>query len=714
MIIRISQAAVLLFLCICVNGAFSLNAQEAEDKPAQETELSSDVKTTDLQEYVVTAKNAYYKDGVLKVYPSKRDKERASSGFELLQYLQLPQLIYTAGSNTITHISGSLAYYINGIPASESEVMSLNIEDVKNVEYMDFPQDPKFGHNQHVINFILTKYKHGGYTRIQQSDNLTDLGNTSRLYSKYTINDLSFDLNVLSSNSKTNTLREEKNVKYLFEDNQGKEVFFNQETNLISDNNFSNYIPVSFRIQLAKPKYLISNTINYQHNGHPDNERLLGTEYSGVISENSKSGSRSSSYSNSVSWNGLYRFSLPESWFLYVTPSFEYNHNKQFRISNSGVETLPDVVYKNREKNYIVNYAASASKSFQWIHTLYFGVQGSNSWYYIDYLGTSVATSKMNRFDLTGYAGYNYNYDNRLFVGVRGGCSYSRSENDGIPQSACYPFASLDFNYNISEKQNLYVSGSYSPSFVPISCLNTSAIQVGDFLYVKGDENLKTGHVANAVLSYSFMPNNMFRLGLLGSYEGAYNYIAYKYDLYEPGKGVLSIYDNVGDFHSAMLILNFGINNIANRLSLSLSPSLTIENETGLYANTLLNWQGRVNATCFLDKGFTVTADFNTPRKSCRAGILTKYNMSYSIGGKWSWKGLHLQLNLYNIFGGIKWSEKRAFNSRYYQTASETRSFSARPRVNLSVTYTFSYGKKVRHDDEVGTPSKGSSGAIGY
>lgn len=102
-------------------------------------------KVTDLQEFVVKAENAYFKDGILTVIPTEKEKNSAISGNDLLRYLQIPTLVYDHNTDKINHMDGSLAIFINGEQTTEDEVRNLKADDVTRVEYMDFPSDRASG-----------------------------------------------------------------------------------------------------------------------------------------------------------------------------------------------------------------------------------------------------------------------------------------------------------------------------------------------------------------------------------------------------------------------------------------------------------------------------------------------------------------------------------------------------------------------------------------
>ena len=72
-------------------------------------------KVTDLQEFVVKAENAYFKDGILTVIPTEKEKNSAISGNDLLRYLQIP----------------TLRYYYRPMPFNFSHMCNLGAKEAK-------------------------------------------------------------------------------------------------------------------------------------------------------------------------------------------------------------------------------------------------------------------------------------------------------------------------------------------------------------------------------------------------------------------------------------------------------------------------------------------------------------------------------------------------------------------------------------------------------
>lgn len=669
-------------------------------------------KVTDLQEFVVKAENAYFKDGILTVIPTEKEKNSAISGNDLLRYLQIPTLVYDHNTDKINHMDGSLAIFINGEQTTEDEVRNLKADDVTRVEYMDFPSDPRFGHRPHVVNFVVRKYLYGGYTRIQTEEALTQFSNFSNVYSKFSIKDLTFDASAQFLGSNSTFSRDEAATTYRFKDENGKDAFLREETRLSHDIDKMNVIPVTLRIKYSKPTHIISNTIGYRFSGHPEKSSIYNTEYSGIYSDITSSSTTRRSHSNEVSWKGNYVFFLPRDWYLQIEPGLAHTHSNERRTSNSGIAGLDEILYANKENSYIANLSFNATKRFSKRHGVYLLASGAHAWYDINYNGTTPTQTDKKLLNMNYILGYYYNSGN-FSAGFAGGYVYNRSSQEGFIRSESSPYLGINAYYTPNSKQSFSISASYNNSVPGASDTSSEIIQVNNFMYVTGDPDARETKNVNAFLSWSWIPMNMIRIGLTGSYFGNYGRLAPEYVPYANGTAILQKNGNNGDSHDFSLDLNFGLNNIANCLSITLRPILSYYSQTGTYAKNLLIFEYRANIDCLLGNGVSLFASIIGPRKYYSSGTLTRFSTSYSLGVRWRWRNLNVNLNLRNIFGGSDWGTKKFFESEYYSNSSLT-ALSVNYQANLTLTYTFSYGKKRIEHDEINGLNGAGSGAISF
>lgn len=129
-------------------------------------------QAVNLDNVSVEADNAHlYADRSVFI-PTARQKNASQTGVDLLSHMALPQLGLISGSDVSTNSGKHVDIFIDYLPASESDLRAMRTEDVKKVEYYQFPSDPRFQGDKYVINFVMQKYEYGGYIKTFGHTNL--------------------------------------------------------------------------------------------------------------------------------------------------------------------------------------------------------------------------------------------------------------------------------------------------------------------------------------------------------------------------------------------------------------------------------------------------------------------------------------------------------------------------------------------------------------
>lgn len=133
-----------------------------------QTESTDSIKTQELNEVVVEASNQQTNATSSTYIPMARQKNAASDAISLLSQMAIPQLSVDPASQSIKTVSGqAVSIFIDYVAASAQDLSGMRTTDVKKVEYLVYPTDPRFRGAQYVINFIMQKYVWGGYTKIK-------------------------------------------------------------------------------------------------------------------------------------------------------------------------------------------------------------------------------------------------------------------------------------------------------------------------------------------------------------------------------------------------------------------------------------------------------------------------------------------------------------------------------------------------------------------
>jgi hypothetical protein len=147
-----------------------------------------------LDEVVVEASNQSTNSTSSTYIPLSKQKNSATDAISLLSQMAIPQLEVQPGNFNVKTISGqNVALFINYVAATQQDLSGLRPTDVKKVDYLLYPQDPRFKGAHYVINFIVQKYEWGGYTKITADKWFGVNRNEGAIYSKFAHKAMTFD-----------------------------------------------------------------------------------------------------------------------------------------------------------------------------------------------------------------------------------------------------------------------------------------------------------------------------------------------------------------------------------------------------------------------------------------------------------------------------------------------------------------------------------------
>ena len=127
--------------------------------------------------------------------PSQRQKNASQTAIDLLVRMAVPQLNTRLGSSAVTTASGQpVAIYIDYVPATKAELKMMKVTDVKTVEYLEYPSDPRFQGNRFVINFRMIKYEYGGYVKTLGVENFIANSGFIQANARFVKNKMTYDI----------------------------------------------------------------------------------------------------------------------------------------------------------------------------------------------------------------------------------------------------------------------------------------------------------------------------------------------------------------------------------------------------------------------------------------------------------------------------------------------------------------------------------------
>lgn len=121
------------------------------------------------------------------IYPTRQQREAATSGYSLLQQLGLPHIRIDAAAHTIAALNatGTIEVRINDVAATKDDLLSLDMQAVEAVEFIDHP-DVRYGEGVAYVINIKVKHPVSGYALgADLSQALTHRRGDGSLYAKW-------------------------------------------------------------------------------------------------------------------------------------------------------------------------------------------------------------------------------------------------------------------------------------------------------------------------------------------------------------------------------------------------------------------------------------------------------------------------------------------------------------------------------------------------
>ena len=293
------------------------------------------IKTQQLDEVVVEARNQRLGAEVSTYIPTSKQKNASQTATDLLNRMAIPQIKISANDD-ITDLAGkSIDVFIDFLPASKEDLQGMRLQDVKKVEYYDFPSDPRFQGKAHVVNFVMQKYEYGGYVKAFGWENTSNAGQVS-LYSKLQYKRMTFDIATGYF-----YLRQEHTGGDIYEtfrlpQSDGNVDVF-ERNSIQSDGKLrKNLFWPTFKALYSSDRITIQNVIGASFDHSPSNNSSGFVEYLPAISDRIDYSQSSSNRINSLSYNGYWNFILNDKNTITFSPRYAYSHTNTSSFYTEG------------------------------------------------------------------------------------------------------------------------------------------------------------------------------------------------------------------------------------------------------------------------------------------------------------------------------------------------------------------------------------------
>lgn len=674
-----------------------------------QTETPDSIKAQELEEVVVEGRNQRLGAEVSTYIPTSKQRNASQTAADLLNRMAIPQIKISA-NNDITDLAGkSVDVFIDFLPATKEDLQGMRMQDVKKVEYYDFPSDPRFQGKAHVVNFVMQKYEYGGYVKAHGWENTSNAGQIS-LFSKLQYKRMTFDIAAgyfyLNQNHtggdvyETFRLPQSDGSVNVFERNsiQGKGKWIKNQ-----------YWP-TFKALYSSDKITILNVVGASFDHTPRNNSSGFIEYTPAITERVDYSQNSSSHVNSVSYSGYWNFILNDKNTINFSPRYAYSH------TNTGslyTEVGSDEFYNaarddshqfsgNLTYTHSFGKLGSLNAMFQTIitsnSTSYYGTANTSDNARTYRVGPGVQYS-LSIGKVYGMVGFGYHWDRQKYLDYK--------------DDSAAPWIDFSLQYAPNDRHSIRGEFHHMKSIPSSSYRSAAIIQSNPLMSYTGNPNLISYGSYDAGVNYSFIPSNKFSLSAFASTWIVDN--RYVYDYVPSGTGILRTIRQPGGGYSQWTYGAYAsLRLFDGKLQLTAQLTGTSVHNGEPYNLDKTNINYAFQATYYLGN-WNFSGLYYSPQgfpDGCMVGTWMKTKSYYRIAAGWSNSSWNLQLQFAN-FARWNWrSNKSIMHSRYYDRIEQTYSINDHALARLSVTYTFGFGKKIQQGDEASQQSGVNSGIL--
>lgn len=644
--------------------------------------------------------------------PTPTQKNASQEAADLLRRMAIPQLVINPGDNSIKDVFGnSVPVYINYHEAQPEELKGMKMTDVRKIEYIEFPTDPRFKGEERVVNFIVQEYEYGGYSKASESFvTISGIFNSTNVFSRFTYKKMTYDIYAGSDNQDFHHAGTD-NTAFFCLDDRGTPLTLTRKEVLKEAETRTNEYPLTARASYYSPHFTARNTLSFTHYSSP-RQTSSGDLKVSVSPERGFTYSRSNpDRNNTVYYNGSFWGTIGSKASFDITPTFRHTHRND--VSSYEATLLNTMIFNQvAENTYNWGIQANARIGLGTKSQLSLFISGGQNINKLEYQGTNNAYDSYYNSYIGGFLRYRYQAK-KISLSTYLGYTLDHHSMNQITTNGADPRAGVDFWLSISRKSQISGHLSFQSTTPDISMKANDIVQSNEYMYFTANPELENWRNLKTNLSYNYYRNNSFSLAAFTGYEHDFNRVATIYLPYKGGSALLRDYINEGSYIRYYVGMSANYKLLNNSLQLYANITQNAYEITGENKDSYYPFRIQLQAVYYW-KSFNILAAWTNPQNR-----LTE-NSNYIIRGRnfqmlsigWGNGSWTVNLSAKNIFNkGWRyetWEKQTPLYSEYKTVYSP----SPHASLNLSVTYTIGYGKKVQRGNEVGGQGSAPSAII--
>lgn len=639
--------------------------------------------TEKLAEVVITGDGQIEMGNKTLLIPTQLEKKHSANGFNLLYLMQTPELEVSPRTRSITtHNGGEVVLCINGMEALPEDVASLSSKNIRTIEYIRTPSG-KYAGKAGLVNFVTVKMNYGGNVYLSASEGLAYKSGEYLAFA-----DFNKKRNTLSITATGDWHRDhsytEGNDIFSFSDNSVLGRNYKDESQFKKNNNQT----VRLRLSSIGSKHRLNTYVNFTRQAEPTSNTIQDVSYTesyGTTKRTVSSNSQSiapSAYANYTLW-------LPKEQAIDITASASMGHNKYHSLyAETEQSSLSSKVI---EDNFVLNGNIRYSKTLKNSLTLTGVLSNDYKHYTDDYAGTAMGKQQLTSNVTVGLLQLS-KYSEKYYYYASAGLSNTAVSLNSVHNNYFMPVAFYGVNYAINNKHSLSLNGLFTHSMFEPSEKNSMVVPTSFFEATCGNPNIIPMKILGNTLSYN---------GQIGKSRVSLSYdsnIYFDNIVHQYTANTNTIFDmriNDGTFYGNMFTISYIYSFLEEHLRLSATAIEECNILSGKAYDLSHNSFRLKGGLVYLAGEWMFSFDYLTPYKSLdiRQPWLIQRRPTYEWKVNWTHKALTIEVLVRNPFSRY---DKQHITMDYgcYNRNSWNFNETDGRNINLTLTYSFSYGKK--------------------
>lgn len=521
---------------------------------------------------------------------------------------------------------------------------------------------------------------------------------------------MTFDLYAGANNRNDHHSGRNTDATYLLKDDEDNEFSLNRKEIVKSSDFKQNQYPVTMRATYATDKTQIRNLVGFSHLGVPLNSYSGQLIFSPSDVVKGYEFERGNPYqSNGIVYSGTYFFSLPKGYSIDFSPSFNYSHSNDRSIYTMSER---DEIYRHAKENaYDYRINLFIRKRLGSKHSVMIGAIGGEMINHLDYLGSNGYRDRFNDTYAAGMTGYNF-MTQKIAISINGGLLWDNSDINGKKHHDLYPTTNINVRYVLNKKNMVSTYLQYTTFTPEISEKSPDILQENELMYISGNPLLENTRHTSANLTYTWFPSNTLWLNAFGGFYGFYDRLLITYFPYKDGHTLLRTYINNGNYLSSNIGVAVNYKLLNGKLQLSGNIKQSFYKSTGIYNHTCNPLNLSAQIIYYLGKYYFQAEYMSSNKLMLRSSPVISHTPNiHRLTVGWTNSNWNIRIMAANLFNKGWSGDVFITNSPYYLEKKTSISTTYHPRINLTATYSFGYGKKVQRRNEIGE-QEGAASAI--